>query len=72
MRRMGLELEAHELPQVLAFGSWIGGDRDGNPFVTPEVTRNAIQLAREHLLHFYDGQLQRSSTCSAPRRSRCR
>jgi len=54
----GLEIDTLALPLVLYFGSWIGGDRDGNPFVTPQVTRDSIQLARGHLLLYYQRQLQ--------------
>jgi phosphoenolpyruvate carboxylase len=49
----GEELAANALPRVLRFGSWIGGDRDGNPLVTPACTRDALQIARETILSYY-------------------
>jgi phosphoenolpyruvate carboxylase len=49
----GREVGAGELPRVVRFGSWIGGDRDGNPFVTPGCTRDALRMAREVILDFY-------------------
>ena len=41
----------------LSFGTWIGGDRDGNPNITPEVTKAAITLQVGHFIRVMAGSL---------------
>ncbi|RVW04080.1 phosphoenolpyruvate carboxylase [Rhodococcus xishaensis] len=43
---------------MLQPGSWIGGDRDGNPFVTPDVVRRAAHRAAETVLEHHLGELE--------------
>jgi phosphoenolpyruvate carboxylase len=49
----GVEVDEAALPNLVQLGSWIGGDRDGNPLVKSESTREALHLARGVILREY-------------------
>ena len=42
--------EAAAVPAFVRFGSWVGGDRDGNPSVTADVTLQTVEIQAEHVL----------------------
>ncbi len=57
---MGLNPEKIKDPDVfpkISFGSWVGGDRDGHPLVTPRVTQETLVLHREHALEIVRNRL---------------
>ena len=42
-----------DVPSFLRMGSWIGGDRDGTPYVTADVSRQALAMQSQRALRFY-------------------
>jgi phosphoenolpyruvate carboxylase len=55
--RMYLEIEealpGHEIGNFFRMGNWIGGDRDGNPFVTADTLKMALASQSETVLRYY-------------------
>ena len=47
------------LSPMIRFGTWIGGDRDGHPGVTPETTRETLESLRNNALRLFARQMQR-------------
>ncbi|HEX6707056.1 MAG TPA: phosphoenolpyruvate carboxylase [Albitalea sp.] len=52
-REIEAALPGHEIASFFRMGNWIGGDRDGNPFVTADTLRMALARQSETVLRFY-------------------
>ncbi len=46
VQRLGIDIP--DVVSPIRFGTWVGGDRDGNPFVTPHVTMAVLEMQHEH------------------------
>jgi phosphoenolpyruvate carboxylase len=51
-----------EISTFFRMGSWIGGDRDGNPFVTAEVLENTLKMHADRIFTFYLEELNKLSS----------
>jgi len=56
VRGNGSDVKIATLP--VSLGSWMGGDRDGHPFVTAEVTRATLEQHRQAVLERYAGEIE--------------
>ena len=56
MTRLGIDLPPTDTP--IHFGTWVGGDRDGNPFVTPDVTDRVLEAQHDHAMRNMIGAIE--------------
>jgi len=60
-RQLAEHYEPMDVPKLFEFRSWAGSDRDGNPYVTPEVTEETLDRQRSTVLPMYRDELKRLS-----------
>ncbi|KAJ3695358.1 hypothetical protein LUZ60_000735 [Juncus effusus] len=58
LKNIGIDERVPYNAPLIQFSSWMGGDRDGNPRVTPEVTRDVCLLARLMAANLYYSQIE--------------
>ncbi|MBA0620404.1 hypothetical protein Godav_006122, partial [Gossypium davidsonii] len=58
LKNIGINERVPYNAPLIQFSSWMGGDRDGNPWVTPEVTRDVCLLARMMAANLYFSQIE--------------
>ena len=60
-------LEYHgSIPAFINFGSWMGGDRDGHPFVTPSITKETLIHQQKTVIELYQRELNLLYTKLSP------
>ncbi len=64
LARLGVELDVIARP--LHFGTWVGGDRDGNPNVTPDVTSAVLRMQHDHALRELVAAVEQLATDLSP------
>ena len=56
LERLGRDVASGQAP--IRFGTWVGGDRDGNPAVTADVTMRVLEVQHEHALRSLSSQVE--------------
>lgn len=57
LKNAGVSIEAAELPVLVRFGSWVGGDMDGNPNVNADTIRDSLADHRRRIIDLYGREL---------------
>jgi len=66
IRRLGIDVGIELDSSPIRFGTWVGGDRDGNPYVTAEVTDEVLAAQHDHAMRNLIGAVEELASDLSP------